>query len=107
MNSYEQVIDTLTPLPQDTFTAHEIKKLVSEKHGTNQNSIIPSDYCYNRTTHVIKFNKHILIYLSRGNYQFVGENYPYNGPVYQKPQGETVDSVVGEWKDGVFTSSRS
>ncbi len=104
MNIYEQLIDTFAPLVQDTFTTNEIKKMVYEKHGSNRSSTYPSDYCYNRTNLGIEFNKHLFIYLSRGKYQYVGENFRYEGLVYQRPSGETVDSVAGEWKDGIYKS---
>jgi hypothetical protein len=103
MNIYEKILNALTPLTQNNFTTHEIKKIVHEKYGTNWSSVIPSDFCYNRINQGIKFDKFLFIRLSRGNYHFVGENYPYNGFVYKKPSGDTIESVAGEWRDGVFT----
>ena len=104
MNIYEQLIDTFAPMVQDTFTTYEIKKMVHEKHNTNRSSIIPSDYCYNRINFGIEFDKHLFVYLSRGKYQYVGENHPYEGIVYQRPSDDTVDSVAGEWKGGIYKS---
>ena len=105
MTIYEQIVDTLEPLNQDTFTTSEIKKLVYEEHGTNRGSVVPSDYCYNRTNVGVEFNQHLFIYLSRGKYRYVGENHNFEGLVYQRPSGDTVDSVAGEWKNGIYTPS--
>ena len=83
----------------------EIKALLFLKYGTNDDSIIPSDYCYNRTNKDVKFMEkpRLLAYVGRGKYECLGENYRFNGPVYTRSKGEKSDIIVGMWEDGVFT----
>lgn len=75
------------------FTRREIVDMVRTKHGINEGSIIPSDYCYNLTNkgkaaynELDKFK--IFEWVSRGKYKFLGENYPYSGPVLSNPRIE-------------------
>ena len=35
-------------------------------------------------------------------YKYVGENYGYEGLVFQRPWGNTVDGIAGKWMDGVY-----
>lgn len=64
------------------FTTSEIKRMVSERFGRNEGSIIPSDCSYNMTNKGIvgtafeHFN--IFIQIKHGQYEYVGENYSYN-----------------------------
>ena len=82
------------------MTSSQIKDMVSRKFGTNKNSVLPSDYCYNRTNKGISFSKHIFEMIDRDNYRYLGENYPYSGHVYHRPMRAAGDSIVGEWKNG-------
>lgn len=84
----------------EIFTRDEIVDRVVLKYKTNRSSVIPSDYCYNRTNNDIqkRFSKqlHIFEYLSNGKYKYLGENYSYVGNIYHSAKGE-VEQIVGEW----------
>jgi len=73
------------------YSTKEIKDMVRTKYGTNDGSIIPSDYCYNLTNkgkaaypELDKFK--IFEWISRGKYKFLGEGYPYVGSVVSNPR---------------------
>ncbi len=82
----------------------EIYEMVGLRFGTNVSSIIPSDFCYNRTNKGIDFvNKPRLFeFLGEGMYKCLGTNYPYNGDVYACNKGATEDIKVGCWVNGEF-----
>ncbi len=107
MTIFEQIKDTLKDRADTTLTASEIKNAVSAKYGTNANSIIPSDYCYNRFNSGIPFDKHIFEYIDHSNYKYLGERYPYTGLIFHKPANQNLDFIVGEWIAGrkIFYSS--
>lgn len=76
-------------------TTREIKKIVHDKYDINEDSIIPSDYCYNRINDGIKLSWPTLFeHIEYGRYRCLGEHYPYNGDIYHK------DFVVGSCVDG-------
>ena len=64
------------------FTTGEIKRMVSEKFGRNESSVIPSDCSYNMTNNGIigtsYENFNIFIQIKHGQYKYVGENYIHN-----------------------------
>ncbi len=107
MSIVEQIKVTLTDCIGKILTATEIKNAVTVKYGTNANSIIPSDYCYNRFNSGISFDKHIFEYIGQNNYKYLGERYPYTGLIYHKPTNQNFDFIVGEWIAGrkIFYSS--
>lgn len=83
--------------------ASELKKEVAKQSRYGMSSIIPSDFCYNRTNAGIPLiNNPMFIRTGRAHYTFVGMNYPYTGPMTHKPQGQP-ERVVGNWKAGKFT----
>jgi hypothetical protein len=92
MTIIEKVRDTFAGCEQGAiFTRSKIINMVKTKHGINEGSIIPSDYCYNMQNvgkladaSLEKFN--IYEWISRGQYRYLGENYPYSGPVYSNPR---------------------
>ena len=87
------------------FTRKEIIKKVIEKYNNvNEGSIIPSDYCYNRTNKGIEFSKkpRLFYFLGDGMYECLGENYPFNGPVYTCEKGSAKEIEVGVWENGIF-----
>ncbi len=100
MTIYKQLIDVLQGQEGDTFSSIEIKERLITKFKTNPSSIILSDYCYNRYNNGVPFNKHLLIYINRSTYRFVGENYPYTGLIFHKPKVSESENVVGEWNNG-------
>ena len=66
-------------------------ELLGSRFGTNRGSVIPSDYCYNRTNKGIEFLKkpRLLCSLGDGMYECLGEDYPFNEPVYTCEKGST------------------
>lgn len=102
MNILEKVQDSFNDCESGTeFSCREIIDKVVQKHGCNPESIIPSDYCYNRINNGINFQNylHIFEYLSNSKYKYLGTNYPYNGTIYHKPKGG-IEVALGEWVNG-------
>jgi len=87
MTILEKVKDTFAHCALGTvYSRSEIIDMVKTKHGVNEESIIPSDYCYNltnkgKTADASLENFNIFEWISRGKYKYVGENYHYEGPV--------------------------
>lgn len=100
MTIYEQIKDTLTDRIGSILTASEIKNEVTSQYGTNANSIMPSDYCYNRFNSGIKFHKHLFEYITTNHYRYLGEDFPFTGLIYHKPANQNIDFIVGEWIAG-------
>lgn len=107
MNIYDQVKATFNGKDDIIFSRKKIIELVHTKYGTNKTSVIPSDYCYNRTNQGVKFNKHIFVMLTNSEYKYIGEKYSYNGLVYCKPKGKKSLFIFGEWQNGLFTPQYS
>ena len=86
------------------FTKADIVQEMRSRFGTNESSIIPSDYCYNRLNNGIDFTSqmHLFEYTSDKTYRYLGENAPYSGPVFHKPKG-CPEICVGHMKNGIFT----
>lgn len=82
----------------------ELYELLGARFGTNSGSVIPSDYCYNRTNKGIEFLKkpRLFAFLGDGMYECLGENYPFNGSVYANEKGSSEEVEVGTWENGVF-----
>ena len=87
------------------ISSQELKILINRRFGTNLSSIIPPDYCYNRVNKGIVFFRYprLFAYVGRGVYKCLGENYPYDGPVYAQSKGTKTEIIVGAWKNGIFT----
>lgn len=102
MTIYSQIKDVFEGMEGRRFSTAEIKQAVAEKFGTNETSIIPSDYCYNRINKGIPFSKHLFIRLSPGEYKYVGEEFPYTGWIYQKSRTSKKEEIVGRWENGNF-----
>ncbi|MED3398664.1 DUF6998 domain-containing protein [Bacillus wiedmannii] len=100
MTIYEQFIEAFEEKIGDILTSAEIQDRLKTKFNTNPGSIIPADYCYNRYNKGRVSNENLFIYINRGMYKYVGENYPYTGLVFHKPRGADYESVVGEWDNG-------
>lgn len=68
--------------------------------GYRRESVLPSDYCYNRINKAENsFQCPVLVQVSRGRYQYVGPSYAYTGPILWKPkQGN--ERLVGTWNSG-------
>ncbi len=86
------------------LSVSDIKKRIWEyddasgEKRTNPTSIIPSDYCYNRTN-IDARNVHLFI-LEKSGYTCLGVNYPYTGLIYHRTRVSTELRVVGRWVNG-------
>lgn len=88
---------------QSPIPSRELKRQAAELSGLQESSIIPSDFCFNRTNAGIPLvSTPMFIQEVRGLYRFVGIGFPYTGPMYHKPHGGT-ERIVGYWQDGKFT----
>lgn len=102
MTIYEQLIAACAPFTGQLLTAAEIKRIVNEQYGTLESSIIPSDYCYNRINKGTSSQKPIFEYIDNGYYRYLGLDYKFSGPLYQKPKHQEMEQI-GEWRDGILT----
>ena len=109
MGYEEEIVEYLTSLKVgQEISRKEIIENVHALYGTNKESIIPSDYCYNI------INKDVMSYdfekghprllehreEERGLYRYLGKNYPYTGSITHK--GEP----VGQWTNGKYVIDR-
>jgi hypothetical protein len=82
-----------------TYTRKDINTLVKIAYPKSNESILPSDYCYNLINKDIKDNfekrAHFFEYVKRNTYKYIGENAAYSGKIYWKNK-----YVVGEWQNG-------
>lgn len=100
MTIYEQIKEILHDKINKVVTLSDVKNTLHKLYGTNPDSIILSDYCYNRYNNGIAFNKHLFEYITRSTYKYVGENYLYTGLIFHKPNGYEREVVIGEWING-------
>lgn len=101
MKIYEQIKRVLDKKVNEIVSPSELRKALNELYDTNPESVILSDYCYNRVNNGISFNNHLFEYINRSSYKYLGENYAYTGLIFQKPKGYIREMVVGEWINGV------
>lgn len=105
--------DMMTSVVQELVskhgTEHEVSrqdliKLLGTRFNVNPRSVLPPDYCYNRTNNGIDFRSkpHLFEYLGPGRYRCLGKNYAYNGPVYAKNKGSKAEFIVGKWVNGKY-----
>ncbi|WP_455686464.1 DUF7225 domain-containing protein [Exiguobacterium artemiae] len=102
---YDQLKSILKHRKEEIITPNEIKEELFHKYGTNKDSVILSDYCYNRSNRGIAFNKHLFVYLNHGMYKYIGEHANYSGLIYARTRASSKDQVVGLWKDGQMSLS--
>jgi len=98
---YEQLKEVLDGREGEIVTATDMKSLLATKYGTNKESVLLSDYCYNRFNEGIMFTKHLFQYIDRNSYKYLGENALFTGLIFQKKKGGVGECIVGEWIDGV------
>lgn len=105
MDIPDQIISVLKGKEGQELSAQNIKDAVIEKFGTNESSIIPSDFCYNR---INKGSREPQMFERTGNgkYKFLGVNYPYNGKIYARPKGSKEDIEVGLCINGKRTFNK-
>lgn len=59
-------------------------------------------YSYNRWNKGMSDIQPLLEWLNRGEYRYLGQNYPFNGIVIHHPQG-SIPYKIAEWNDGFLT----
>ncbi len=109
MTIVEEMIETFRTTPLNTeLTRGEIIEKVHHKFGRTKESIIPSDYCYNRLNNGISYDKqpHLFEYIYDKKYIYLGLNFPYTGKIFHKPKG-CPEICVGELINGVRMSEFS
>lgn len=85
----------------------KLKRQAALLGGHQESSVIPSDFCYNRTNAGINCpNQPMFVQEGRGQYRFVGLCYPYTGVMVHKPNGQP-ERVASSWHEGEFTPSKS
>jgi hypothetical protein len=81
------------------YTRKDINTLVKIAYSKSEESILPSDYCYNLINKDIKYDfekrAHFFEYVKRNAYKYIGENAPFSGKILWKNK-----YVVGEWQNG-------
>ena len=105
---FREVVETFKDIPFGTeFNYSDVQNLVVARYPhrkEKKDSIVPSDYCYNKTNNGIKYGKWLRLfeYTENKTYRYLGLNYPYTGPITHQPKGKE-KIVVGELKNGILT----
>ena len=85
----------------------ELTRRAARLGGYQESSVLPSDFCYNRTNAGIPCpHQPMFVQEGRGRYRFVGLCYPYTGVMLHKLHGQP-ERIVGSWHEGNFTPSTS
>lgn len=105
MTIYNQIKQDFSGDVGREFTTAEIKQRIQERYGSSRSSVIPSDYCYNRQNEGVSNTRHLFEYLGRARYRYLGEGHRYTGQVFSCRRGTKKDQLVGEWRDGEYSSA--
>jgi hypothetical protein len=104
MTIYEQMKEVMEGKDGKVFTSKDIKEELKNRFGTNVDSVLPSDFCYNRVNEGIDFKQTTRLFeYVNGKYKYLGENCKYSGMIYRKPTGSGNETVVGYWVNGKRT----
>ena len=106
MKIKDEMIAAFKDVPVGTvFTRTEIVDRVHRLFSRNRESIIPSDYCYNRLNNGINYETqlHLFEYTEDKRYSYLGQECKYTGKVFHHPKG-CAEICVGELIDGVLIS---
>lgn len=107
LNIVETMEDVSRRLQQhygdDPIPRADIVQQTAAACGCTNDSVLPSDHCYNRTNNGIRLeNTPMFLHVGderSGLYRFVGQNHPYTGPLHHYPKGGP-PRQVGEWVAG-------
>jgi hypothetical protein len=99
MKIRDKVLSVMKGKEGRVIASHEIVDLILHKFpDTNKVSVLPADYCYNRINKDIekRFRSgfHVFESLNNNLYKYLGEEYPYTGPILWKGK------KIGEWLKG-------
>ena len=79
---------------------HLIRRQAERIGGYRRDSILPSDYCYNRVNRArISCAHPVFECLGRNEYRYLGPNFTYTGHILWKPVHES-ERAVGCWSEG-------
>ena len=88
------------------ITTGSFQKVLSKTYGHPEGNYIPSDYCYNSYCKGSQWDKQQIFYFEkldkRGQFKYLGRNYPYTGKVLYKNS-----SLYGGWENGNFIKANS
>jgi len=88
-DAFDRAGAELQPLFPDGITAAELRRRAHELSGHTPESLLPSDFCYNRTNRGIQpppANNPVFLWQREGYYRYVGRGYAYDGPVEGTPK---------------------
>lgn len=77
MTIYEQIKKVMEGKNGTVVTSTFIKNELKKRYGANVGSVLPSDFCYNRTNDGIDFKEddRLFEYVKRNEYKYLGEKY--------------------------------
>lgn len=99
MTITEKILAVVKGNEGKVFSRDEIiEAVVISFPGTNKGSVIPSDYCYNKTNkgNGFGFPFPLFEYYDGGTYKYLGVDFPYTGKAFWK------GSIIGEWTNGEY-----
>ncbi len=101
MTINDKVSNVFNKCTKRELTRKDIIKSVMAQYTDlkNQDSIIPSDHCYNRMNVDTKFGYILFEHTERDTYIVLGKDYPYYGDIYWNKMGEN-PRKVGVWEKG-------
>ncbi len=71
-----------------TISSSDLSDYLKTQYGTNDNSILPADFSYNRWNKGIDVDHPAVFeFIKDGEYKVFGLNYLYNGPIMHRPKG--------------------
>lgn len=112
MTIYEALIKCFTGQEGQEFSRDQIIEKVLLVIDPKKESILPTDFCYNRINNGINFKQHLFEYLPNNSknkkkgqdaykFKYLGPGYPYSGPIQWKPKGKE-EETVGFWEKGRY-----
>jgi hypothetical protein len=96
----DKIRATFSEVSVGTFFSHRdiVSRVVDAYPEVSENSVLPSDRCYNITNAGLSYDYSFRVFehAARGKYRYLGERYPYTGPVTWNGQ------PCGCWTNGVL-----
>lgn len=99
MTIYDKLQDCFKGKEGQTFTTAQIVSIVRNRHKSE--NILPADHCYNSWNRGRPpMNRSLFEKKGRGEFIYLGPNYPYDGKIYWEPKGTAEPRPVGKWVKG-------
>ena len=98
MTISEKIVSCFQSKQEQSFTSIEVVDMVLTRFpDTNRGSIMPADYCYNKTNKGNNFEFPFPLFeYENGIYKYLGPDFPYTGKAYWK------GILIGEWIEGSY-----